>query len=171
MIQICIMGGQGGLLRPEKRFFLTLMGGCELQVPTVARQILAARRRPESVPRPPRTQYFVTIMGATEIKLPTLAAEYVDLRELLGSGALTMSDWDRGLADVVQTEHHIASFTLMGGFEDSVLPAEDEEIESLALQRHMGNVSDSAGRVLQLGIGQRDPERRATIRRAVTADV
>ena len=37
----------------------------------------------------------------------------------------------------------------------------------LALHRHLGTIPESAGRVLEFGIGQRDAERWATVRRAV----
>ena len=65
----------------------------------------------------------------------------------------------------------IRPFTLMGGFSEMVLPSEEEEIEGLAVQRHLGNISDSAGEVLQYGIGRKDVERRATLRRALAAEV
>lgn len=170
MIQVAIMGGHGGVLRPDKRIFITFMGGAELVMPTVARQILAARSRGREDAKPV-TQFFLTIMGGTEIKLPTLAAEFLDLRELVRSGDLSLAEWDRAMSGIAQTQSNIASFTLMGGFEDHALPEESEEIDALAIQRHLGNISDSAGRVLQLGIGQGESERRATIRRAVAVEV
>ena len=45
-------------------------------------------------------QFFLTIMGATEITAPTLAQEFMDLRDLLQSGSITMADWDRHSGDV-----------------------------------------------------------------------
>ena len=78
-----------------------------------------------------------------------------------------MEDWDRALADLSQGDYGVASFTLFGGFDECKLPSEEEEVDSLAMQRHMGNSSENATQVLQHGIGQRDAERRTTIRRAV----
>lgn len=169
MIQVAIMGGHGGELRPDKRIFITLMGGAELTMPTVARQILSAKGR-KGVETAPTTQFFLTIMGGTEIRLPTLTAEFLDLREIIRSGELSLADWDRAMIDIGRSRSNVASFTLMGGFEDGCLPAESAEIDALAIQRHLGNISDSAGRVLQLGIGQASTERRATLRRAVALE-
>jgi hypothetical protein len=109
-------------------------------------------------------------MGAVDIKCPTLAEEFIDLREMINNGTLSMDDLDRAIADLGRSDVSIASFTLMGGFSENALPEEEEEIESLAVQRHLGTISDSAGQVLQFGVGQRDAERRATLRRAVLAD-
>jgi hypothetical protein len=80
-----------------------------------------------------------------------------------------VDDWDRAVSEIGRGQVSISSFTLMGGVDQTGLPEETEEIESLALQRHLGNISDSAGQVLQYGIGQRDSERYATIRRAAVA--
>jgi hypothetical protein len=171
MIQFCIMGGYEGVIRPEKKIYITLMGGCELKRCTVARQILTQRQRESEPGRRSGRQFFLTIMGGTEITCPTLAEEFIDLREMVSSGALTMSDWDRVMADLGRAEVTHASFTLMGGFSENELPSEEQEIESLAVQRHLGNISESAGEVLQYGIGQRDAERRATLRRAILTEV
>jgi hypothetical protein len=171
MIQFCIMGGYEGLIRPEKKVYITLMGGSDLKRPTVARQILSLRRHESEGPSKPRRQFFLTVMGATEIHSPTLAEEFIDLREMVQSGALSMSDWDRAMGELSRTEASYASFTLMGGFSENELPSDEQEIESLAVQRHLGNISEDAGQVLQFGIGQRDAERRATLRRAILAEV
>lgn len=170
MIQFCIMSGYEGMVRPEARFFITLMGGCSLRRATVARQILTARRNEaEGRPKAPR-QFFLTIMGGVEITCPTLAEEFIDLREMIQSGALSMSDWDQAMSDLSRSDVSIGSFTLMGGLSENQLPTENEEIESLAVQRHLGNISEQAGSVLQFGIGQRNAERRATLRRAVLTE-
>ena len=184
MIQATIFGGHGGRLRFDKTIYLTLFGGCELVCPTAARHVLAQRqtqrdlkefdekpvmsRLLESDRRPKlRRPFFLTIFGGTEIKSPTLAAEFIDLRETLDTGLLTLNEWDRAVADLSRSDWSVASLTLFGGFDECSLPSEDEEIESLALQRHLGNISASATEVLQYGIGQRDVERRSTIRRAI----
>jgi len=184
MIQVTIFGGTDGRLRFDKALYLTLFGGCDLLYPTAARQVLAERQTQRDIkafdekpiasrimdtnPRPKRRKpIFLTIFGSTEIKAPTLVAEFIDLRETLNSGLLTLDEWDRALADLSRSDWSVASFTLFGAFDECALPSDDEEIESLALQRHLGNISQSATEVLQYGIGQRDVERRSTIRRAV----
>ena len=171
MIQFCIMGGHEGRIRPDKKLYVTLMGGCELTRATVARQILTQRQQEKEGRTHPPRQFFLTIMGGVDIKYPTLAEEFIDLRQMIQSGVLSMEDWDRAMIDLGRTDVSIASFTLMGGFSENELPTEAEEIDSLAVQRFLGNISNSAGEVLQYGIGQKDSERRATLRRAMLAEV
>ncbi len=166
MIQVCIMSGHEGRLGSEGKVYLTLMGGCELTRPTLARQIAASRRRSEGLSRPRQT--FITLLGVTEIKVPTLAEEYIELQELIGSGSVTLADWDRCVADADRSDVTIASFTLMAGFGECELPSENDEIDALALQQHLGTISETASQVLQYGIGQRGAERRAILRRAIS---
>jgi hypothetical protein len=170
MFHITIMSGYEGVIRAERKVYFTLFGGADFRRATVARQLLAWRqpREKEGGRTTPR-QFFLTICGGVEIKVPTLAEEFLDLRQLIDSGSLSMSDWDRAMAEL-GTDVSISSFTLMGGMEEGTLPSESEEIEALALQRHLGNISEPASQVLQFGIGQRDAERRATVRRAALVE-
>jgi len=163
------MGGYEGVIEPEPKFYFTLFAGADFKRPTIARQILARRQRQAEGRAKPPKQFFLTVCGGVEIKSPTLSEEILDLHQLIKSGELTMSDWDRAISDIGRGAISISSFTLMGGVDQTGLPEESEEIEALALQRHLGNISDSAGQVLQYGIGQRDSERFATGRRAAVA--
>lgn len=191
MIQATIFAGHEGQLRYERKLFITLFAGTELVRPTFARQVLAMKAMSQNglnVPPPPPSPmaalhggpnplplprlplprpYFFTMFGATEIKSPTLAAEFIDLRELSRSGALSRDDWERAMALIASCDTTVGAFTLFGGFDENVLPEEDEEIDSLAVQCHLGTIEDGARRVLQSGIGRRDPERRAIVQRAV----
>ncbi len=170
MIQVCIMSGHEGRLRAEKKLYITLMGGTELNRPTLAKQILMQRQQEKDVREgKPAGQrhFFLTIMGATEILLPTLAEEFIDMHETFRTGILAVEEWDRCVALLGKSDYGIASFTLMGGFSETTLPAEEKEIETLALHRHLGTIPETAGRILEFGIGQRDAERWATVRRAV----
>jgi hypothetical protein len=144
-----------------------MFGGCELRRPTLARQLLAAGRAgagPLQIGR----RVVITLFGATEIKSPTLAEEFIDLREAVQSNALDIRQWDSYLAELDRWQNSaLVSFTMFGAFEETTLPSEDDEIEGLALQRHLGNISDSSGRVLELGIGQGGAQRRSVIHQAV----
>lgn len=167
MIHVTIFAGHDGQLQPDKRFYLTLFGGCDLVRPTVARQLLT-RRHAESAGNPMEHRpFFLTIFGGVDIKMPTMAEEFLDLREMLNGGMLTMNDWERSMAQLARTSVSIASFTIFGGFGECELPSENEEVDSLAVQQHLGNIPESAGNVLQYGIGQKGSERVATLRRAV----
>jgi hypothetical protein len=136
----------------------------------VARQILTRRQREREGKPAGSRHFFLTICGGAVIQCPTLAEEFLDLRQLISSGALSMDDWDQAIADLGRSDTSVASFTLMGAFSESELPSDEKEIESLALQRHLGNISTPAGQVLQYAVGQRDAERRATLRRAILAE-
>lgn len=166
MFQVCIFGGHDGQLRPEKKFYLTIFGGCDLTRPTIARQILA-QRRAERSELPRQQHFFFTLFGGVDIMQPTLAEEFIDMREMIKSGVLDVKDWDRAMADLARVDSSIASFTIFGRLSENELPKENKEIESLALQRHLGNIPPNAGQVLQYGIGQGGAERTATIQRAV----
>jgi len=171
MVQVTIFGGHDGQLRGDKWFYLTLFGSCDLLRPTIARQLLANRGNEGQAVAPERKPYFLTLFGGVDIKSPTLCAEFIDLKEMLGAGLLTMTDWERAVTGLGQEGSGVASFTIFGGFNETALPSENEEIESLASQRHLGNVSESAGQILQFGIGQGGSERRATIHRAIQTTV
>ena len=167
MFQATIFGGHDGRLRFDKWFYLTLFGACDLTRPTVARQLLAQRQAEPGTHSMGRRTFFLTIFGAVDITSPTLAEEFIDLRETIDGGLLTMRDWDRAMADLGRLDISVASFTMFGGFDEYKLPSENQEVDSLAIQRHVGNISESAGHILQLGIGQGGAERRATVRRAL----
>ena len=167
MIQFCVMSAHEGRLGSEKKIYITFMAGCGLVRPTYARQLLAQRRNAQDGQPQRRGQFFLTIMGATEIASPTLAEEFLDLRELIKTGALTPEDWDRGLVQAGQPDVTISSFTLMAGFSEIELPSENAEADALALQQHLGSIPENVGQVLQLGVGQQEAERRATVRRAL----
>jgi hypothetical protein len=169
MFKITICGGHEGQFRQERKLYLTLCGACELVRPTLARQLVTDHGMRNDPSRRPARPFFITIMGATEIKYPTLAAEFIDLREMMRSGALSRDAWERGLAEISRQEGTVGSFTIMAGFDENTLPTEEEEIDSLAIQYHVGNIDDSARRILQSGIGRAGVERGAVIHRAAAA--
>lgn len=169
MIQLCMFSGHEGRWRPDQKLYFTMFGGCALTRPTVARQILADREWQADPRRSPQRTFFLTVFGGVVIRSPTLSEEFIDLRQILDSGALSLTDYERAIAVLGRSESSIYPLTVFGGFVECQLPSENVEVDSLALQRHVGNIPDSAGRVLQLGIGQRDAERRATVHRAVLA--
>lgn len=187
MFQVTIFSGHQGEFRPDKWFYLTLFGSLDLVRPTIARQIIAERQllrdqaafqdkplmsrmmeereRPRGAAKP----FFLTLFGSVDIKCPTVAAEFVDCKEMIRSGLLTMEDWERAMADRGRSQPSVASFTVFGGFDECELPSENEEIDSLAVQRHLGIIPESAGKVLEFGIGHRGSERQATVHRALMA--
>lgn len=170
MIQVAIFGGYDGPLPTNKHFILTIFGAAEFQRPTVARQIIARKEAARSEPQPTVKPFFLTIFGGVDIKAPTLSAEYVDLRELFASGAMSLAEWEGAMVDLAHHQNDFSSFTLFGGFSECELPSETSEVDTLALHRHLGNISDATGRILQLGFGQPDIDRRAILRKALIAE-
>ncbi len=169
MLQACIMSGLESDLSSDSKFYLTLMGGCELRAPTIAKQILANRNKPTGNRAFTVTQTFITLLGSTEIKVPTLAQEFLEYRDLMQCGSLSLGDWDRLAGELGRIDVKVVTFTIMGGYCEDQLPSDDEEIDSLALQTHLGNIHEAASEILKHGIGQRGAERRAILRRALVA--
>ena len=169
MLQLCIFGGYEGPLAPEKKCCFTVFGGCTLRRPTLARQMIANERVSAGKAPTPR-MIFITIFGATNIKCPTLAEEFVDLREAIHNGALDANRWDFYVAELDRwSSSSLMSLTLFGGFEETELPGDDEEIEGLALQRHLGNIGEESGRILEMGVGQSGTQRRSVLQQAMNA--
>ena len=167
MVQITIFSGHDGRLRPGKKFYLTLFAGCDLIRPTVARRILTDRHSGSDGQSSRQGPFFLTIFAGVDIKYPTLAEEFVDFQAMVRSGSLTLGDWDRNIVGLGSTDVTIASFTLFGGFDEDNLPSENEEIDSLAMQRHLGNIPEEHARILELGVGRPAAERMAVLRRTL----
>ena len=170
MVQVTLFSGHEGRLRYGNQFYLTLFGGCEVMRPTLASQILVDAEDRETRRRTP-SPFFLTIFGGAEIKCPTLAEEFIDLREMLMNRRHDVPDWEKSISLVGREGGAVGSFTLFAGFDECALPSENEEVDALAMHRHLGNLSDAAGQVLQCGVGQRNAERYATVRQAVLTDL
>ena len=149
--------------------FFTLFGSCTLNRPTLARQLIAARSRKDGT-LPRKSPVVITLFGSTEIKAPTLAEEFIDFQESVRSGVLSQDILDQYGGLAADESDNVFSLTLFGSFEEVHLPSEDDEVDGLALQRHLGNISDSAAQILQMGVGQSDAHRRAVVKQAVAAN-
>ncbi len=170
MLQVCIFGGYEGALPANKRVFLTLFGGCTLHRPTLARQLLTSSKTKQTEIGK-HTHVAITLFAGTEIKAPTLAEEFIDLQEAIRNGVLTPDVVDQVSAGLLaDSNENLFSLTLFGSFEDTTLPTENEEIDGLALQRHLGNISDDAAQILQKAVGQGGAPRRLMVKQAVAAD-
>lgn len=163
MMHITIFSGHQGQMRRDRKFYLTLFGGCSVTRPTTAREIIAGREDPE---RGKSAPFCLTLFGGFEIKHPSLAEEFVDLRDALRSGTLTPQVWEQSMATLTQYDGTPSSFTIFGGFSEEV-PDEKEEVDALAIHMHMGNIDETTSRLLQLAIGRPQSDRLATVYRAV----
>ncbi|MGE0479759.1 MAG: hypothetical protein AB7Q17_04735 [Phycisphaerae bacterium] len=172
MLRVCLFGGQGGHLSPGRfTVYITIFGGCELRRGTIASQVLA--RRTSGVPiQTERRAYFLTIFGAAELVLPTLASEYLELMEGLRNGSLDLDEWTRLAAQVASDRDlYIGSFTAFGGFDDSSVASEDDELDQLALAAQLGQIPETARQVLMLAVGQTGAQRLNAVRQAAQASM
>lgn len=167
MIHFCIFGGHNGQLVADQAVYFTMFGGCELKQPTIAKRMIEIRRLQSAGLPTQRRNFFITIFGGTEITLPTLSEEFLDLQEAIRSGLLTLEQWNAAAAQMSNESVGYGSFTFMGGFESASLPKEEEEVDGLAINRHLGHISDSAGKTLELGIGRSGSSRSAVLRQAL----
>lgn len=167
MIHLTLFSGHEGRLLPGRLFYLTFCGGCDVIRPTVARQILMQREAERNPAVRVHRPFFLTIFGSVDVTAPTLAEEFLDLREMIRAGLLTPREWDRFAALLGRQEGLVSSLTLFGSFSEDEVPPEDEEVDALAVQQHLGNIPEPAAEVLRFGIGQKGGERLSTIRRAM----
>jgi hypothetical protein len=166
MLQLCMFSGFEGPLTAERKCYFTMFGGCELRRPTLARQLLAARN-PSGEPLPQPRIVFITVFGGTSIQYPTLAEEYLDLREAIDHGHLDAARLDFYNNEIDRwTSSAFLTLTLFGGFDESELPAEEEELDAIALQRHLGRIGSTSSRILESGVGMRGAQRRAIVQHA-----
>lgn len=165
MFHLCLFGGHAGELGNRRKAYLTIFGGTQLRWPSIAKQMVALHQ-PGPLPGGPATQCFLTIFGRTEITAPTLANEFLDLQNALRSGQLTLDDWDRSVVRIGETRR-AASLTLFGSFDGDRVPGEDAELDDLALNRHLGYISDEAAELIMRAVGTRGTSRAAVVRQAV----
>jgi hypothetical protein len=165
MFHLCLFGGHAGELDARRKIYLTVFGGCELRWPSIAKQMSALRQRGAPLDAGP-AQYFLTLFGGTEISAPTLAHEFLDLQSALRAGQLTLDDWDRSIVRIGDLRR-AGSLTLFGSFNGDGVPGEDAELEDLALNRHLGYISDEAAELLMRAVGARGSSRAAVVRQAV----
>ncbi len=166
MAHLCMFGGHEGELGSDHGPFITVFGGTELRRPPAARIIIDLGRSEQ----PNFVSYgFFTLFGGASIVWPSLAAEFLALTDAVGSGGLTLEEWDRRVGkDGAQGPIRVNAITLFAGFEGDELPSEEIEIEEIGLQKHLGRIPDEASEILMLAIGQRGVVRLSAVRQAVS---
>ncbi len=167
MPHFCMFGATEVQLEAEPTWCVTFFGGLDLRRPPLA-QLITARRQIERAPGKPRYHWVLTLCGGTDVRWPTLAEEYAALKNAVTAGTLSLAEWDRTVASSdVGASAGIRSFTAFGGLSADEIPTEDQEVESLSMQRHFGHIPQRAAEILMLAIGQRSATRLAAVRRAV----
>jgi hypothetical protein len=147
MIHFTIFGGTEADLTSNLRVCLTLFGATEIRRPTLAKQVLQAKRRSRNEQHGGKFAFrnrclVVTIFGGTTVQCPTLAEEFADLRALLTSEAITTQEWDRAVSRLGDEEGGVefVTLTLFGGF-GVEYPSKSAEIEQLEKHAELGLIS------------------------------
>ena len=147
MIHFTIFAGTETELTANLRVCLTIFGGTDILRPTLAKQILSAKRRSRSDSSGGKFALrkrclAVTVFGATSIKCPTLAEEFLDLKALLASEAITSQEWDRAVSRLADEDTGVEFITLtvFAGF-GVEFPSKSAEIERLEKQTEVGLIS------------------------------
>ncbi len=164
-----MFAGHDAVLSGGRDFYVTVLGGTSVRRPPTASLVSQLLRGSPGQPDHPQCT-FVTVFGGTSLMWPTLSEEYLALRDALQAGSLTLEDWDR-LAVVAGGGGpvRILSLTLFGSFEGDQLPREEKELDDLALQRHLGEIPESAVQILTMAIGQRGHQRLTAVRQAIVS--
>jgi hypothetical protein len=165
MVHFSIFGGREGRLASRSCVYISVFGAASLRRPALAAQLAELKRRPtdEQVPR----LYFFSIFGGASIRWPTLAEEYLALIEALRAGSLTLEEWGRSAVQADGEEPvRLSSFSIFGGISTDALPSEDQELDDLSVQRHAGQIPESAVQALMLAIGKTGAQRLIAVRQA-----
>ncbi|MCA8956396.1 MAG: hypothetical protein KDC87_10005 [Planctomycetes bacterium] len=140
---------------------LTLFGGAEIRLPTLAERIVH-RRRQRTV-EPSRWDRWlgrdqgivVTLFGGTGLIAPTLVEEYAALRNLVQSGVVPRDECRALLEDLMGSSagsQEISRWTLFGG-SSLESPSAKTETKSLQAAEQAGVITPEIRRDLAQAIG------------------
>lgn len=167
MSSFCLFGGDEGYLDPRGGFHVIIFGGAEFKRPTVARQLIEFQHGHGGQPTRAHCT-ILTVFGGGSVIWPTLAEEYAALRDALDSKKISLTDWDTNVGRFSDTGPlRIHNVTIFGGFDTADLPSEDDEVEAISVQRHLGRVPEEAVEALMFGVGQDGSSRLGAVRQAV----
>src|SRR5262245_14601214 len=136
MFHLTLMGGAEVKLKEQDNTVITLMGGTEILMPTIAEKILFLRRmkrehgsKLESAIR--RTSVS-TLMGETVTKVPTLGQEVEELIQLRESGMMSNEELMKLWHEVLERDDLdvIEHLTIMGSSGEES-PDEKEQVNAL----------------------------------------
>jgi hypothetical protein len=171
MLHFCVFGGSDTELRTEGGVYVTIFGGATLRRPPLAHALTLHRGQSAEKTRI-HQHYCLVLFGGITVSWPTVVQEYLSLRDALRSRTITLDEWDNFVAQSgVDGSLRVNSLTLFGGFDSNETPSEDDELDTISMHRHLGQISEDAAERLMLAIGQSGPHRLAIVRQAVQAEV
>jgi hypothetical protein len=135
MLHFTFMGGAEVRLREQDNIVITVMGGTEIKMPTLAEKIITWRRlRKEhgaNLENAARHTHVITFIGGTITKIPTLGREIEELFQLRESGMMSNDELSELWYEVLEGSIDvIENLTIMGGAGDET-PNKKEEIAAI----------------------------------------
>jgi hypothetical protein len=161
MVTFTLFGGSEVEMQPDSQLVVTLFGGTEIYCPTVTQELI--RRTEETSPSSPwskrdamrRSNLYVTFFGGISINRPPLGREYMDLKNLIASGAIDLRDFQ-----VLWMQHtsqplrrHYRTITVFGSCEQAA-PSKRAEVKEIDNLRQTNAITAEEHKSLQALIGE-----------------
>lgn len=161
MVSFTLFGGSEVEMQPDSQVVITLFGGTEIYCPTVTQELI--RLTEEDPPASPwskrdalrRSNLYVTIFGGISINRPPLGREYMDLKNLIASGAIDLAEFQ-----VLWMQHtsqplrrYYRTVTLFGSCEQAS-PSKRAEMKEIDNLRQMNAITPEEHQSLQALIGE-----------------
>lgn len=136
MFHLTFMGGSEVRLKEQDNIVVTIWGGTEILLPTLAEKIIRVKKAKDqygeindSVVR--RTN-VITLMGGTVMKSPTLASEIEEMVNLRDSGMVSEGELLDLWREVIKRDDLdiLETLSIMGGTGEEK-PSKKEEMDSL----------------------------------------
>jgi hypothetical protein len=138
MLHLTLMAGAEVRLKEQDNIVITVMGGTEIVMPTLAEKIIYLRRMKKehgaNLENAIRRTNVITLMGATVTKMPTIGKEIEELLNLRESGMMSNEELTQLWCEALEKDDMdvIENITVMGGAGDEM---PDEKTEMLAIDR------------------------------------
>lgn len=135
MFRLTMMGASEFRLEDDSNFIITIMGGADILLPTVAERIRRLKKQQSGWHGDAggaRRTTIVTLMGGTTFQKPTIAREIQEMINLRQSGLVSDAElqhlWRRALQEEDRHRSDTYTFTGLTGDEE---PSTEEEISAL----------------------------------------
>jgi len=138
MFHLTIFGGSEVRLKDRRNLVITIWGGTDILMPTLAEKIMRLRELKEKYPQQPlsevvpRRTNVITFQGGTSRKLPTFGREIDEMVQLRDCGLMPEDELLELWQEAAKREDFdvFGTFTMMGGTGED-RPSEDEELQDL----------------------------------------
>ena len=142
MVNLTVFSGAEIETQAEPQIIVTLFGVTEIYTPTVTQILLhQTQENPRTSPWSKKEQadqqknIYITIFGVTSIYRPLLGREYMDLKNLLASGAIGLADfqvlWMQNTTQTYRSTYRTFTFFGVCGLEIPAKKVELKEIDRL----------------------------------------